>query len=801
VSYKILSHGRRVLKFTLIFGTLTLIPYYLVRAQEPAGPVTAPATPGPVTTPGPIAAPPVSVPVTAPEASTPAPAAPNNPANPNEKSAAEKFMNIDETASAVKKELNPKEPVPITVDPNKPPEPPKPADPSKQGSVNDDEDEGGKIERKQVGILSTLKFLGSQNKPDLPKLKSDKFNKGLSFDNLDNGIQLLPVEFEYDLSEDNGEKLKMGPMVIDSNALYINILPLKSFDPKLAVLGRDSDELVFMVKWPEGLFQTGNLELISKTGSVEWKTEITEQTISDWNQTTGNWEKKITSNPNIKNKGVLFKSQFGIYELNSENSPFWKLNSTVRFCLTSTKEGARVRFCSQFYNVAAKAARSVTLTKVKSDVTPRIIIHSEEAPLKGSIKENPDKALQVFAEMSTGVSYEFLSLPNNIMMTDMIAESAKGNITITGFGPKPLGPVVELTAKENSWLVKKLGFEQTIGDFRKFWKISLSRNNLSVYLPGEVGGIFKQSFNVESIPTEAKRIYVGTDTPLGTYSDEVSVDGVKQPSMSLASDQWSVEVDPKDPSSFEWKMQASKKGAYNRSYLWLDTGKTRYRTYYEIYKGYPQEFSSRLTGISSSSGFLIMAELAYNHWFDTFLGMSNYYFGRQRWGGSFKMFQALTKLHVSGNTANQTVTLASFTADLKYRFAPGLWGRDETTGGILSYQNLTYSTISAPMMGVGWFWARSIPQSVGRIFNKISFLRNEKWVDMELIYYLSSTNPAIQLDPGNLALNFHGKVMWTPTIFGEMGFGMKQFAVTDLVQETQASLTSFYGTMGIGINF
>ena len=51
------------------------------------------------------------------------------------------------------------------------------------------------------------------------------------------------------------------------------------------------------------------------------------------------------------------------------------------------------------------------------------------------------------------------------------------------------------------------------------------------------------------------------------------------------------------------------------------------------------------------------------------------------------------------------------------------------------------------------------------------------------------------------ALNFHGKVLWTPRFYGEAGFGIKKYYFLQKQTQQGASLNTFYGTLGIGLNF
>jgi hypothetical protein len=149
---------------------------------------------------------------------------------------------------------------------------------------------------------------------------------------------------------------------------------------------------------------------------------------------------------------------------------------------------------------------------------------------------------------------------------------------------------------------------------------------------------------------------------------------------------------------------------------------------------------------------------------------------------------------------DETISLALTTADLKYRLTPGLWERDETWGLILGYEDVKLSSAQAPLLGAGFFWARSMPKIFDDIMNYIPFMNYSKWVDMDFMYY--SVPLKSNLNTGtNFAINFHGKILWTKTLFGEAGFGFKSYEYKDLDIKKYASLQAFYGTMGLGLNF
>jgi hypothetical protein len=75
-----------------------------------------------------------------------------------------------------------------------------------------------------------------------------------------------------------------------------------------------------------------------------------------------------------------------------------------------------------------------------------------------------------------------------------------------------------------------------------------------------------------------------------------------------------------------------------------------------------------------------------------------------------------------------------------------------------------------------------------------------KYVDMEFIMYPMSMTSTVKAG-STFNLNFHGKVFWTPRFYGEAGFGMKRFAYTDSSQGLDVTLTTLYGTAGLGLIF
>ncbi|WP_413942896.1 hypothetical protein [Bdellovibrio sp. HCB-162] len=629
------------------------------------------------------------------------------------------------------------------------------------------------------------------------------FNKPLYFDQIDNGVILPPLELEYDLTGDKGKTLKIGNVLFNEKNFFFALLPLGKTHSQLnQILGSsEAAKTTLVMAWPDKLMTHGTLEMISRTGAVLWTYNFTEADHTKWAKQLEEWRKAlITKGVPAKDliRAGVFGSQFAIVDAEAAKAPFWGQKESFRFCLTQTDGRNSTKMCSQRYGTKS-SGRNVIMGKVRTDATtPRVLVQNEEAPMKNSVVVAADMPTSFFAELASGESYEFVTVPNKLELMDIADTKKPSVLRIVGYDTRPIGRSIILNPDQYSSLTKLLGFEATIGDPRKFWAAAIKKDDPKIYLPGQGGGVFKQRFELSEIPRTQSRAYLSKRTPTGTYIDGIKLEGRKQPVAEVSSDQNSVEVDPRDPASFVWKFKATERGQINRSYLNVTVDGKTYKSYYEIYKGFPRELSGRFTGVQAKSDFIIMGEVAYNQWFEDLFGWTNYWLSRQRWGFSAKYFQSFNQLKV--DTAGNTAPLSVMTVDLKYRVTPGLWGRDESVGGMLSYQNVTFDKLKAPMLGVGAFWARSMPKVFDDFFNLLPIMRYPKWVDMEFIYYMSSMDSKVTLN-APMSLNFHGKVLWSDRYFGEAGFGMKRYSFTDSSLNQKAELNTFYGTVGLGINF
>lgn len=634
---------------------------------------------------------------------------------------------------------------------------------------------------------------------NLNTARDEIHSKAVYFESMDN---LLPtMELEYDLTEKDGTVLRVGDQIINSETFFFAMVPVAKFHSRMsAVVGaREASKIALVIRWPEYLQQTGTLEAISRTGKVLWKEEVSEEKRAQWSSRLDIWKKGLTDK-GVKvarlPKSSVFSTQYGIVDVTARGLK--SFSESFRFCLSQSQGRAQSRLCSQRY-VIRGTGKQLSLGRVKSTVTPRVLLRSQAAPLKQNIPVPRDMPTAFFAELGSGETYEFMAVPNKLNLMDLTNTKDPDQIRIMAWGTRPTIPSTILNPDNYSDFTRAIGFESTIGDMRKFWEANISAEDPRVYLPGQGGGLFTQRFALSEVPRANARPYLSVHTPVGTYYDGVKLFGKKLPEVKITSFENSIEVDEKDPRYFLWRFKAADRGEINRSYLSMEYQGKEYKAFYEVYKGFPRELSVRLSGLLQPSGEAVfLGEASYSQWFENLLGWTNHWVGRQRWGISGRYFKSFTTLKVDSKGAMAELAVAN--ADLKYRLTPGLWGRDETLGAMLDYQSVTFGAFSAPMFGVGTFWARSMPKVFDNLFNILPLFRYPKWVDMEFIYYPVSLAPQVTLQT-NIALNFHGKVLWTKHWFGEAGFGFKRYAFRDSELGKKANLNTFYGTFGVGLSF
>lgn len=580
-----------------------------------------------------------------------------------------------------------------------------------------------------------------------------------NFDPLQNGLVFNPTVFQYDLASDE-KKLKVFDYTIDSLSLNWKFL-------------KNKEELSLF--WPQDLIPFGQLEVIASSGAVVWSHKLEKSILDEWRE------------ENPKSKASFIIEDF-------DGEVFGKIKKLTRFkvCLTNKLKGSFARLCTG----SVKLNKKSELERFAKTDEVKLYIQNEKAALRGEYKINQGEELKFFAQTKEGASFEFLTRPHNLNLVDF-TKNADGKLNIVGHTNFPLNDFVKVKTVDKSFLAK-IGWLPTIGDNREYWKATREPTDVSFMISSDAGGVFKQTFQATRAPAEKDRLTLDPRVPKATYVDKPRLYGTAPKGYTVKSTETSATMLDKKTGEFEWYARATKKDTETFSTLLTEKEGETWAHTFGIYRSRPAEISARLTGISTGGQTIFLGEIAYNHWFETLFGMRSYYLSQQRWGYSLKLFQSLGG--IKQKDSDEVLKISAMTFDLKYRLSPGTWGRDETWGLLLGYESVQVNTVVVPMLGAGFFWARSMPKIFDDLFNIIPIMRYPKWVDLEYIHYFSGLKSEGEYG-SNYAMNFHGKVLWTPTIFGEAGFGAKSTNMLDTNLNQKTEFTSFYGTVGLGINF
>lgn len=586
-----------------------------------------------------------------------------------------------------------------------------------------------------------------------------QFKKPLFFAVDESLVKVQKPLIEYDLKTSQGASLQMGNLVFNNDSLKAQI-----------------ENNIFKITWDKKLVQGGELSVIDGYGKELWKVQV-----QDTPENQGQWT---------------------FPEWRTAKGPTWKSGDHIRFCLRSTVAKGFSALCTQNYGIEM-TAETVRLDYLKESGVPRVIVLNEETKnLQGKAEVSPEAPAQFLATLKSGATYEFLSEVQALELKDIIASDKKDMVTLKGLLPAPLGAEAKtVPGIEYGKVTQSLGFQKSIAEPVDMWQADVPVKNTKLLVPGSAGGVFVYNLNVKAFPQAKDRLYVSEKALYGTYKaqDKMLVKVTPEAQVEGVS-----ELQDKSAESAElreWTFAAEKKFEVNSAKLSLKDGNNTYQSYFDIYRGSAGEASLRLSGIASSAGGTsILGEGHLSYWFNDLWSWQNYWLSKQRWGVSAKYFTALSKLPAEAEDGTtQDVDLTSLQLDVRYRFSPGIWERDETVGAILGYEDLKVGDAKVPKLGAGLFWARSMPKALDRFMNKLSFLNHPKFVDVEFIKYFNSMDSDIELG-ADYVVNFHGKVMWTKQFFGEAGFGYKAYAFTKS-DESGAELAAFYATFGIGYNF
>ncbi|PWU22300.1 MAG: hypothetical protein C5B49_00900, partial [Bdellovibrio sp.] len=561
--------------------------------------------------------------------------------------------------------------------------------------------------------------------------QEDEFVLPMRFGIVGDGVDLLPLELDYDLEAQSS--LRIGDAWINSETVQVFLGPILDYSPDLApyLTVEDKAQSVLLLKWPTELITEGQLEAVGRSGQVLWTSYLKASQIADWKAHLRSirGRMKDTIHRDDDENAPLFGTTLIVKDFLRSAKSLLNANEGFRLCLSQINDDGQVRICAPYTSIS-KVSRKWNIQKDPEPEQPaRVILAQQQVPLKGR-RRVTGKIVQFLAELSNGYIYEFVSRPPKIQIMEL-TKNDRDTAKVVGFDQVPAAEYRILNPTQSTFLVRFLKWEETIGDLRQFWEAKISLKEPVMYFRGPGGGLFKQGFEIRRLPREEIRPFLHGKTPDSTYVNGPWLHGVRAKNTTITEGESSVVSSP-GSEEFDWSFQATNRGDLNRSHVVVKDGDETFKAYYEMYKGFPRELSGRTSiALASSGKVLYQMEGAFNYWLEDLLGWTNYWVSRQRWGVSAKYFQSLNQLTLvsKGNSSfSESDIFHMWTLDLKYRLTPGLWNRDETWGLQLNYNDIRYGEFHPMLAGVGMFWARSMPRLFEDWFNLFSFIRYPKWV-------------------------------------------------------------------------
>ena len=600
----------------------------------------------------------------------------------------------------------------------------------------------------------------------------------------DNSIFLMSPQLKWDM--DQGQQVNIGGLIVKQEDIGFELDQVgRAKIPR--DLKRHSGALatIASVRWPDNMLKTGTLEFLNRAGKPIWTKKIDNGHRQDWQVLLNKRSSPISD--------LHRKNQYGWVDVDEKDYPFLVPGAVFKVCIKqSLTEQEKYRACSSYYRIGKKGDR-VGLQKDKAQFPADVVIDKKKLGLRGIVNFAPGHNILVRVNFANGAYLQMTSGPIGLDLLDVVQSKSGRSVILIGQGPKPVGRVKDLVVPKDSFWAET-GIERKV-----VWQIAISRESPLVRVLGAWNIPFAYLFKFDKLPLENDRIFLHKATSKSTYRNLNKLRGYAPQAYTISSDQKEAELKP--DKTFIWRFQAPEKGKINRSRIVMTDPEhpdDKWVSHYEMFRGYPIEASTRLTGILTASlKTVLIGEIGGAYWFENLWFSDHPVFAHQRWGVTARYFQALSSIELGeGQTLDQLNALA---LELRYNIIPGLWNRDELFGVIGGLQNVTVGGTQGIILGIGGYWARTMPKVFDKIFNLVSLLRYPKYVDTDFIYYPMGLGEVGS--SASYCLNFHGKVFWRPTFYGELGFGVKQYEFTSGAANDQVSFGVAYGTAGLGFIF
>ena len=391
-------------------------------------------------------------------------------------------------------------------------------------------------------------------------------------------------------------------------------------------------------------------------------------------------------------------------------------HALVQFCVGAV--------CSDDYKLEAADIL------VPHSVTQQVLVDEKVVSSKGTVAlsdSHPETVIKFFFANGAESSLKIALPADRTDYFDFVRAEKADTFLVAAHGPRPTGIQVS--------------------EFTDGWRAEITKANPTLTFAGPSDIVLTQRFKwAKAVPTEALRPMIKGKRSNRTYSEEPLLKGyiVEKEKVENLPKVSSTEKEIQDAKGYEfnWLYSTKDKMMFNASHAKVASGTDEFTANFPVYRSAPYEIEGKLSGMFSSSSILYLGEVAGGAWFERILKSDSPSLSVQRWGADASYSFSLNSPQVS---TQQTLNLSRLGANIKYRLTPGVVYQDASFGVELAYQNITYSSLTDSMLGLGLFWQRPIFQFIDSAANHLKWLRHPKWFEATAQYYPLSMTAGTQV--------------------------------------------------------
>lgn len=627
-----------------------------------------------------------------------------------------------------------------------------------------------------------------------------------------NGIRIGKPVFRYDFS--NLRKLQLGPYLFSFKDFKVNVATLHS-----TFSSSSKYEYAYAIgfQWPKEFATHGELYIETFNGVKKSSYQVSEESYKDWKEQLSKirqGEKLELADKNaltssVNNKDPFPESPWG--KIVQSKWSYLDFKIPFRFCIFSEKKNGFSKICSPF--LGSDENGRVRLRRWKRTHPSGVVVrvNGEQVLERKSLDLHEYQELSFEAQFDNGmlIAFERKGEEESVIV-EISQDLTEKKLWVNGYGAKPHRAYWQGKTPQESSLWQKRYPNQTAGQTRYYWEMSAALSSVeSRSLALALLGADVIEYPLEFVllpPRKAKFELVEEIKETYDRFPEFYGNNPQQLKVTVADPS---EIDfLVEHKKFHWEYYAPHKGQFNEAALEVDFNGKKWKSFYDIYRGYSSDLSLRLDSVASSQGaFSFWGELRGSYWFEDLLGWSNPVWSTQRWGLDLRFLKSLTKMDVLENSSEE-VGFSFLDLGLRYRFQQGLWSRSKTWGAevkLLSGQfELQSESIDFSVPGFGLFLSQPAFSWWDSALNIFPFFRSPKFMDIKL----SMTLPKDLSQAGQVNqlgtfvfFDWRTKIMPSSRFFYEFDWGLDYFKFSQQPSGREMSLLAFKLGLGLGMNY